>query len=186
MEISQLGLSALLLYSAIGGGLLGVIYELWTAIRLILRLLLDPYGAERFCPPYKIYARLLPQCDTTLSADGIKKSWTETAVCVTEFVGDALFAVIGAIILIAVSYSFNAGRMRWMIYVGFALGFGLYRILFSRPTRILIFTAILFVRKLVLKILSLLLAPIKWLKIKLKGISQNCKKRKNKKGENKP
>ena len=107
-------------------------------------------------------------------------------MCVTEFVGDALFAVIGAIILIAVSYSFNAGRMRWMIYVGFALGFGLYRILFSRPTRILIFTAILFVRKLVLKILSLLLAPIKWLKIKLKGISQNCKKRKNKKGENKP
>ena len=124
MEISQIELFALFLYSSAGGLALGVIYEVARGIRILLTAVLAPGEVQ----PVRVFGKELSlrrRRETKRAGAG---SLLKVALNITVIVIDVLFMTAAAVLVILTCYAFNSGRLRWMIYAGFAVGLFLYSV----------------------------------------------------------
>ena len=114
MEISQIDLLFLFLYSLATGAVLGVVYD---AVRILRALF--------FSENERYLTRELPLIRKTAYRQTEKKL-PRAAVAIFVAVGDFVFMITCAIAVILVAYVKNMGRMRWIIPVGASVGFVAY------------------------------------------------------------
>ena len=125
MEISQLDLLALLLYSVPMGAAIALLYELFKTVGFVLRLMWLPGSVS---PPTifgKTPVGLAPRAKPP-------KRIAVIAYKTLRAVGDTVFMILAAVGLIILSYACNAGRRRWMLYVGVVFGFFLFKNTFGK------------------------------------------------------
>ena len=180
MEISQLGLFYLFVYSAFGGVFLGVLCELTCALRFALRLLLMP---EKIDPPRILDKEMTP---VKMSVKSKKSSALARLLCESfSFFTDALFVIVSAVTLILIAYACNSGRMRWMLVVGLAIGFFAFRAIFGKIVRRVFSIVILIFRNILVKTVKFLCVPVRWIVSNIKCIlsKKNLKKKMKKKSK---
>ena len=180
MEISQLGLFYLFVYSAFGGVFLGVLCELTCALRFALRLLLMP---EKIDPP-RIFSKSITP--VRMSVKSKKSSAFARLMCeLFSFFTDALFVIVSAITLILIAYACNSGRMRWMLVVGLAIGFFAFRATLGKIARRIFCVAVLVFRNILIRIVKILCVPVRWIGANVKCIlsKKNLKKKMKKKSK---
>ena len=114
MEISQIDLFFLFLYSAATGVALGVIYD---AIRILRALV--------FSENEKYLATELPLIRKTAYSKTDRKI-SRASLWIFVAVGDFIFMITCAVAVILVAYVRNMGRMRWLIPLGTMVGFWTY------------------------------------------------------------
>ena len=114
MEISQIDLFWLFLYSVATGIILGVIYD---AIRITRAL---------FFSENERYLKIeLPLVKKTAYASQ-RRRLSCIAADMLVAIGDFAFMITTAVAIILVAYVENMGRMRWLIPTGVAVGFTSY------------------------------------------------------------
>ena len=178
MEISQLGLFYLLVYSAFGGVLLGILCELMCSFRFALRSFLVP---DKIGLPRLFGKEIAP---VKMSLKSKKSSAFARLFCEgLSIFADALFVIISALALILIAYARNSGRMRWMLVVGLAIGFFAFRTTVGKIIRRILCIAILIFRNILVRIVKFLCVPVRRTCAKLKCIlsKKNLKKKMNKK-----
>lgn len=158
MQISQSALLQLYLLSFLAGCGLSVLYDLF----YMLRLWLLPPKARYTVPTIAyIYAKQVP----TKSKKRKGRTFR-----IALFLGDVLFCIISAIVLILLLYGLNDGVFRISAPLCMAVGFASVRVSLARPCRIL-FQCVAFGIEMLCRTL---LAPFKALYRLIKGA---CKKR---------
>lgn len=170
MEISQIDLFLLFLYSVATGAVLGVIYD---AIRVTRALFLSEN--ERYL---KIELPIIKKAAYPKSA----KKLSRVAADIFIAAGDFVFMLTAAVAIILVAYVRNMGRMRWLIPTGVAVGFVLYYYTIGKLIlKISGFLAFL-IRAGLVYIATFVAMPIKWsankIKNRMKKPKENKKRRK--------
>jgi hypothetical protein len=177
MEISQLGFVLLVLCSAAGGFLLGIVYDVLLFVRGLLGADADTKG--------KWTARIeeidLPIIKKKLRPN-VHKAPSRIFRDVAAVVCDTLFAILCGIAVILISYAYNGGLVRFAVILGVALGFVLCRCLLGeilgRVLELVVITFRIFFEYL----REIVICPIKLLKcmiLKINGIKNKRKGAKN-------
>ena len=163
MEISQSELFVLLIHSAVGGAILGLLYDLMRAARMIVKAALTSKETVLSRPLEK-------NAQKSLLADGKDLNGFSRVACwLVTFMTDVFFMITSAVTVIMIAYACNSGRMRWMLLIGHAIGFVLYRNTIGKVTTRFFAIVILAIRKLMLKICNAVEKMTKCLIIKIKG-----------------
>ena len=127
MEISQSGLARLLLYSAVGGAILGMLY-----LSLILvRAILGCESAEKGKWILRVEEAELPLIKRKMRK--IKQGGSLRFLL--DFVlvlCDVVFVVLSGIAVILISYAYNGGQVRLAVIFGVSIGFFLCRCTIGR------------------------------------------------------
>ena len=167
MEISQLGLFSLLLYSVASGAVLGVAYGLLQAVRVMLKLLLIPCDVD----PVSVFGK-----NISIRYKAQKSRRAAKAIFkIAEIILDILFMVTVAVSLILVSYAFNKGRMRWMISVGAASGLCIFVMTAGKLFKTLSTAILILTFNVLFNLCKTLIKPIGFLKRKIKKYSLKIK-----------
>ena len=126
MEVSQIELALLIVYSAAAGALLAFIYDLSVLLRGVM------FGNESFRSS-KICLLELPlvKCRVTTPERPPSKVANFAQKAVRNIL-DFLFMLSVGIAVILIAYSENSGRVRVYIPMGIAVGFFVYRIIFKK------------------------------------------------------
>ena len=149
MEISQITLARLLLYSFLLGLAVGALYD---AGRL-LRILLGVERADGFGS--RVYEWKLPICKRPMRSGEDRRMSRALVINVCDFLCVSC-ATLGILIL---SYAYNSGRVRFFTLLGATVGFFLYRAIFSRFLMLACRPLILLFRYLLLSFLAIFCAP---------------------------
>ena len=149
MEISQIMLTLLLLYSFLFGIAVGIFYDCCRIIRVL--------AGKRYSK--KGYKRLdtlkFPIIKRTLFApkeDGVLQSvliFLSDLICVT-------FCTVGIIVL---NYAYNSGRFRFFTVIGVLIGFFIYKYTVGRLIMLIAEPMLLLLRFIVVSIFIILCAP---------------------------
>ena len=183
MEISQRDFFILLLYSGMCGGFLGIIYELFRAIRVAFVLALAPF----WLPPVKLFGKNISVYRSDeAQIEKINTSSRETPLArvliwLITFLGDIIYMFVWAVTVISVSYALNGGRIRWMVYVGLLVGFAFYRLTFGKAVKSMLLTVMILINNLIRKINRACLGVSGRIIKKIKSIPLNKQKRKKEK-----
>jgi hypothetical protein len=160
MEISQLSLFSLLLHSAVGGAFLGALREMTKAVCLFFGMLASPRSGR------ELSGRLEKRIgERTLAArperpNRLLRITRNLAIAAI----DAAFMTAAAVVLIIIAYACNSGRMRWMIIVGFVLGFFVLRITVGRLIRKILRMLAVIAAVLVIKAVGVICTPFRMIK----------------------
>ena len=149
MEISQITLAKLLLYSFLLGLAIGALYD---AGRL-LRLLLGVERANGFGS--RIYEWTLPVCKKTMRSGEGRRVARAAVINICDFLC-VIAATLGILIL---SYAYNSGRVRFFVLLGATVGFFLYRAILSKILMLACRPMILLFRYLFLSFLAIFCTP---------------------------
>lgn len=133
MEISQKVLALALLYSAVVGAALGMLYDVFRIIRVAMK------------PS--------PGMPATLRA--VYDAIGDTVI----FTEDILFSFAAALVVIVFLFHINDGQLRWFVLAGAGIGFMLYYITVGRLLLLCAEAIISFIRMIIRFVLSLTLIP---------------------------
>lgn len=172
MEISQLDLFLLLLYSSAAGAALGGAYGVLRALRVMLKLLLIPHEVSSVSVFGKNISAPYVVQKNRRAAKAIFK--------IAEIILDILFMVTVAVSLVLVSYAFNAGRMRWMIFIGAAFGFCIFMMTAGKLFKTLSTVVLILAFNVLFNLCKILVKPVGFLKRKIKKYSLKIKTPKDK------
>lgn len=163
IEISQLDFLSLLIRSSVCGILFGILCEPVGALRLFFALVLRSGNNTR---NFWLFKKSITLPHTV----GFRKErLANGAAAVFEFVLDVAVVVSAGISMILISYSYNSGRMRWMIPAGFVLGFLAYRITLGKLVKKIVSATVYFLVAVTVKLVGVVIAPIKRIKWKTKN-----------------
>ena len=151
MEVSQITLAKLLLYSFYLGIATGVFYDLGRAVRILLGLYEYREGQLE-----KIRAWHLPLSRRPLCSYENRGVMQSLMINIFDF-ATVLAATVGILVL---SYSYNSGRVRFFVLLGAAVGVFLYRLLLSKTVFAASRVPALLARYLLLSFLVVFCAPI--------------------------
>ena len=178
MEISQLGFALLVLYSAAGGFILGIVYDALLFVRALL-------GAERNSEG-KWIARI-EEAELPLLKRKLRKNENKVAVCffrdAAAIALDTGFAVLCGVVVILISYAYNGGLVRFAVVLCFAVGFFLCRCLLGSMIGRLLGMVAIVCRILFEYLREVVLCPLKLLKHIVLKINDIKYKRKGAKNE---
>lgn len=149
MEISQIMLTLLLLYSFLFGIAVGIFYDGCRIIRVLAGKRYSKKGYKR------LDALKFPIIKRTLFApkeDGVLQSvliFLSDLICVT-------FCTAGIIVL---NYAYNSGRFRFFTVIGVLIGFFIYKYTVGRLIMLIAEPMLLLLRFIVVSIFIILCAP---------------------------
>lgn len=174
MEISQLDLFRLLIHSAIGGIAVGVMYEVLRTFRLVFEICLMPQKVPKPILLGRMSTKLfIPRKVET--ENGKKRRVSHVLYGIIVFICDIMLAMCAAVTLIIVSYAYNSGRMRWMIFLGFIIGFVIYIITVGRLLKAAIAVVVVCAARLTVKIFKLIGVPVNFIRKIIKSILSKIK-----------
>lgn len=162
MEISQITLLRLLIYSFLFGAIVGVLYDANKVIRVLFGV---RYTKKLYSKLYALKRPITKKGVNIGSGKGICQS-------IVVNVGDFLCVIIAAIGAILLNYGYNSGRFRIFTLAAIALGFFIYR--FSIGRAIIFFAEpVAFICKyLLLSICDILCFPLKKLYVQIRKIAK--------------
>lgn len=134
MEISQKLLALALLYSAVVGTVLGVLYDIFRIIRVAM----------------KPSPGMSPKLRSFYDAVG------DTVI----FIEDILFAFIAALVVAVFLFHVNDGQLRWFVLAGAAVGFFLYYMTVGRLVLLCAGAIISFVKAVLGFLLRITIIPL--------------------------
>lgn len=138
IDIPQDLLLSLLLKSLAGGALLGVIYDVIRAFKMLFGV---KYGSDA----------------VRITAKGMK-----IGAFVVTFLTDVIFWVFAGLLSIALIYSVGGGRFRGLTYLALAIGFLIYYLTIGRLMLKISAFLVNFLKKTVRWLIRLILVPFKW------------------------
>ena len=141
---------------AVGGAFLGAIRELIRAVSVFLELVLCSSCSV------ELSGRLESAIGKCLPANRKNKPncLSYTACTIVTAMLDVAFMVAAAVMLIIIAYACNSGRMRWMLILGFAIGFFLSRVTVGRLIRKILKVLAIVAAVLIIKTIKMIFAPI--------------------------
>ena len=121
MEVSQITLAVMLLYSFLFGIMIGIIYDLNRIIRVI-------FGV-RYTKKYsRLYSLGLPVSKKNVIMGRSHGFWQSLVINL----GDLLCVIAAALGLILINYGYNSGRFRFFTVAALIVGFVIYRFSIGR------------------------------------------------------
>ena len=151
MEISQIQLARLLIYSFFFGLITGLFYDLNRALRVML-------GVRYSKSVYrKMYAWRLPIVKKELRTGKAGIVLQNVIINIGDFFS-IIFAVCG---LITLNYAYNDGRFRFFTVGGIAAGILMYRLTMSKLMMLVVEPLIYLIRYLVTSIIVVLVSILK-------------------------
>ena len=149
MEISQITLAKLLLYSFLLGLAVGALYDAGRLLRILFGVeRADGFGA-------RIYEWTLPICKRPMRSGEGRRVARAVVINICDFLCVAA-ATLGILVL---SYAYNSGRVRFFVLLGATVGFFLYRAIFSRFLMLACRPMILLFRYVLLSFLAIFCTP---------------------------
>lgn len=132
MEISQLGIFMLAVYSIGFGAALGIIY----GVMHLFEWMLDEDRLREGRLSSRLEEIKLPIIKSSVYI-GVDNNAARILWRVWTVLSDILFMTLCGIAIILISYSYNEGRLRFVVVLGVALGFAVCRGLTRKPLMIL-------------------------------------------------
>jgi hypothetical protein len=151
MEISQITLAIMLLYSFLFGIAVGILYDVNRVVRVLFGV---RYSKKAYS---RLYSLRLPISKKNVLIGSSKGFWQSLVINL----GDALCVLVATVGAILINYGYNSGRFRFFTVAALIVGFVIYRFSIGR---ILIFVTepLAFICKYIfLSICDLLALPLR-------------------------
>ena len=126
MEVSQIELALLIVYSAVAGAVLAFFYDLSATLMGVM------FGSESLRASRLGLVELPLIKRRVMTEAGPPSKAVKTVEKITRNVLDFCFMLSVGISVILIAYSENSGRVRVYIPIGIAVGFFVYRIIFKK------------------------------------------------------
>ena len=151
MEISQLALAKMWLYSFWLGGFLGVLHDLFQAAATFSRTNEPPLWLGR---RVKLHLPLLRESKCRRRAH---------SKCLRQILLDLLLCLIGALLLLMLFYQMNNGKFRLAVLLCTVAGFACYRVTLSRVACFVLTWSLFILQAIVRYAVFFLLFPVRML-----------------------
>ncbi len=122
MEISQITLAVMLLYSFLFGIAVGILYDVNRIVRVL-------FGVRYTNKAYsRLYSLKLPVSKKNVLIGSSKGFWQSLVINL----GDALCVLVATVGAILINYGYNSGRFRFFTVAALIVGFVIYRFSIGR------------------------------------------------------
>ena len=151
MEISQITLAVMLLYSFLFGIAVGILYDVNRIVRVL-------FGVRYTNKAYsRLYSLKLPISKNNLIIGSNKGFWQSLVINL----GDVFCVIIATVGVILINYGYNSGRFRFFTVAALIVGFVIYRFSIGRILILVAEPIAFFCKYIFLSICDLLALPLR-------------------------